>query len=175
MSYNKRSIYKEQNIMNKMIVNVNNKAVKEVYKTQKMMVSFYLVVGILMLGGFIVSTILNTNWVRIISIVGIVAASVIIGFSLFILISLIMVTSSTKTVERRNEITFNLDHMFFETYDKEEKIEEAKIKYEELEKYVITKNYIYSVLKVGKGLIIFNRDDKLISLFNDKKIPRKKM
>ena len=161
--------------MNKMTVKINQEGIKEYYKRTRITYLLYSLIGLLLIGGFVTAVVFNEGWIRVLSIVGIALVGFITGISVFLSIVLTVTVVSSKSVNRTNEITFNLDHMIVVSYENGEKKEESKVYYNELDKYIVTRNYVFAVLKQNKGTLSFNRDEKIISLFEEKHIQRKKM
>lgn len=161
--------------MNKIVTQFNINALKEYYKKTRINFLALSITFLVLLTGFIFITVFLGDWARIVGIIGLVISGALLAISLFISYSFIATLKAHKEINQRQEAVFNLDHIYIEIFENDTKKLEVKFNYNEIEKYSITKNYIVITLAKTKEVYFFNRDDKIISLFEEKKIARNKM
>lgn len=128
---------------------------------------FCFISSIVIVGLYILFSILEKNWVAVINIILLVAGIFIFLAGFFFLF---MYFSNLKKIgDSSNRIVYEFldDHLTFTTYKKDEFIQEGKISYSDFIGYKETKNYIFLGLK-GNSFVVINKTQSVIDFIKDK-------
>ena len=153
--------------MEKLTTIINKNTTKELIQNTFVLAIVSFIVGLLMIGIYVLFGILNKSWLDPLQIIVVVLAVILIVLAMVIVLSYIGSLSKMKNYVRKVNYEFKEDEILFDIYKDDELVEQGKVFYQDLLEYKQTKNYIFVRLS-NNAWLSFSKADGLIEFFASK-------
>ena len=153
--------------MEKLTTIINKNTTKELIKNTFVLSIVALIVGLVMIGLYILFGALNNSWLEPLQIILVVLAVILLVLAVVIILSYVGSLSKMKNYVRKIVYDFQDEFILFDIYKDEELIEQGKVYYQDLIEYKETKNFIFIKLSNNTWLS-FSKVDGLVEFFASK-------